>query len=62
MKKLEKQKKLSLTCDFWSSFLDIESKSFLGVTASYVDDKFVKHDICLNCKIFEKDHDAISIA
>jgi hypothetical protein len=53
MKKLEKENYISLTCDFWTSFLNVEDCSFLGLTASYIDDKFERHDICLNCRKFD---------
>ena len=38
-KELKKQKYISITCDFWSSFIGIDTESFLGITASYIDEK-----------------------
>lgn len=42
--------------------MDVESKSFLGLTASFVDENFQKFDKCLNCKLFENTHTGVNIA
>ena len=57
-KELKKQKYISITCDFCSSFIGIDTESFLGITASYIDEKYNKRDVCLNCKIFYEDHNS----
>ena len=62
MGNLKTVKNLSLTMDFWSSFINIDSESFLGVTCSYIDNTMKKKDICLNCKHFTAVHTAKEIA